>query len=406
MTVLTQGANAPITGDFVKLAFEWPTSAGSIDATAYMLTAAGKVRGDNDMIFFNMRTDDSGSLKLLSLDSGSASFAAETGTLPAEIERIVFCLTVETPGNTMAAFNGASLAVSGTSGPIATFEPNLSGATEAALIFAELYKRNGAWKIRAVAQGFNGGLAPLARSFGIVVDEPTAAPPPPPPAPPRPIATPPAAPTPAPPPPPAAPPSKPISLSKITLDKARPTVSLEKRGQSFGSIVVNLNWTSKATGIFGKPKPIDLDLGCLFELEDGRKGVVQALGNSFGDLDYPPYIALDQDDRTGASAGGETIRINGNFWSQLRRIALFAYIYDGAPSWRSTDGLVKITMADQPPIEIAMNEGRDGLGFCGLALIENIGGSMRFTRLINYYRSHKDYDDTLGWGMRWTAGSK
>ena len=198
-----------------------------------------------------------------------------------------------------------------------------------------------------------------------------------------------------------------MSLSKITLDKNKPTVSLEKRGTSFGDITINLNWTSAGGGgFFGKPKPLDLDLGCLWEMDDGYKGVVQALGNVFGDLHNEPWIALDQDDRTGASAGGETLRINGHHWSKIRRVALFAFIYEGAQNWRNTDGMVTITMPDQPPIEIAMRDGPNGLGFCGLALIENVGGTMKFTRIMEYFKTHRGYDERLGWGMRWTAGSK
>ncbi len=396
MTSLTQGANAPIATTAVKVAIDWPTATGSLDASAYLLTAAGKVRGDHDMVFFNQKAHPSAGVTMLAASNGSAVFEVATDRLPAEIEKIVFCLTVETPGKTIAAFNGLSLAA--TAGDAISFEPALAAASEAALMLAELYKRNGAWKIRAVAQGFNGGLAPLARSFGIEVDEPApaAAPPPPPPA---------AAPPP--PPPAAAPPSKPVSLSKITLDKARPTVSLEKQGSSFGAIAVNLNWTSRGgSGFFGKPKPLDLDLGCLFEMSDGRKGAVQALGRSFGSLDMPPFIALDRDDRTGSLEGGETLRINGSHWNDIRRIALYAFIYEGAPNWRSTDGVVTITMPNQPPVEMLMNEGRDGQGFCGLALIENIGGTMKFTRLLEYYRSHREYDERLGWGMKWQAGSK
>ncbi len=387
MTVLSQGGNAPLNGNIVRLALDWPTGRGVMDATAYLLTAAGKVRGDMDMVFFNQTIHPSGGVQIINAGTGNALFQVDTGRIPPDIEKIVFCVTIETAGRTMSDFAGASMVATCGSDSI-SFEPALGGAAEAALIFAEVYKRSGAWKIRAVAQGFNGGLEPLARSFGMDVAG-TPAPPP------------------APVPPPAPAPSAPVSLSKITLDKNKPTVSLEKRGQSFGSISVNLNWSTQGGGgLFGRPKPLDLDLGCLFELADGRKGAVQALGGVFGALDQAPFIALDQDDRTGSLSGGETLRINGRYWSEIRRIALFAFIYEGAQNWRQTNGLVTITMPDQPPIEFVMNDGPNGRGFCGLALIENIGGTMKFTRLMEYHRHHQDYDERLGWGMRWTAGSK
>jgi len=78
---------------------------------------------------------------------------------------------------------------------------------------------------------------------------------------------------------------------------------------------VNLNWSQgappKKTGFLAKlagagSGAVDLDLGCLYELADGSKGVVQALGNSFGSLTSPPYISLDGDDRSGAIPAART----------------------------------------------------------------------------------------------------
>lgn len=445
MTVLTQGGSAPISSSQVELTLHWPTRAGALDASAYLLTGTGKVRSDDDMVFFNRQGDASDGVRMLASAQGSARFAIETAKLPATVERIVFCLTVDTPGRTMAAFAGAALDVTVAAGPVASFTPDLAAASEVALILAELYKRNNVWKVRAVAQGFKGGLAQLARSFGVDVEDiapptpvplstpapqptpapsptvtPTPAPPPEvaqlpemsqPPAPtsaPAAASAPPPEPAPAPasPPAPPSPPAPSRSLGTVILDEARPTVSLETQGRSFGAITINLNWRSKAGGLFGRAKPIDLDLGCLFELGDGRKGVIQALGRSFGTLSEPPFIALDHDDRTGGSIIGETLRINGDRWAEFRRIALFAFIYDGAPNWRSTNGLVMIDMPDQPPVEITMKGGPDGLGFCGLALMENRGDAMKVTRLNTYVRNHQDFDEQLGWGMRWMAGRK
>ena len=122
-----------------------------------------------------------------------------------------------------------------------------------------------------------------------------------------------------------------INLSKgqkINLQKSSPSSGL-------GEILVNLNWNSKPAnqgflkGLFGGGSSgIDLDHGCLYELNDGRKGAVQALGNAFGSLTNPPFISLDGDDRTGDSVGGENLRINGNMVSQIRRILVYTFIYE------------------------------------------------------------------------------
>lgn len=398
MVDLTQGGNAPLPGDPAIVTVDWSAPAAvEADVSAYLLTEAGKVRSDDDMIFYNQPEGAGGAIRYAAGQGGKGRFEIATGRLPADVVRIVICVTIDggaAKGQTMAMLSGARIAVGGDA---IVYAPMLSGATEAAMIFGELYLRNGQWKFRAVGQGFNGGLGPLARSFGIdVADDPAPAPAPAP------------APPPPPPPPPAAasPPPRPVSLAKISLDKPNQTVSLEKRGGSFGEIVVNLNWSRGKKSFFGGGSAIDLDLGCLLELTDGRKSVVQALGRLFGSFHNPPFIALEGDDRTGDVSAGETMRINGAQWNQLKRIAIFANIYDGVPNWQQTDGVVTVTMPDQPPIEVRMTEGRNDKRLCGIVLLENDGGTIKVTRIVDYFRDQSELDRAFGWGLQWTSGRK
>ena len=105
-----------------------------------------------------------------------------------------------------------------------------------------------------------------------------------------------------------------VSLSKVTLTKASPSVSLSKRGQAGGQLRVNLQWSTGAPqkkGLFGRLSggagAIDLDLACLWEFSDGSKGVVQALGNAFqAPYQGAPIIRLDGDDRSGSNAAART----------------------------------------------------------------------------------------------------
>ncbi|HEX8442011.1 MAG TPA: TerD family protein [Allosphingosinicella sp.] len=393
---MQQGGNAPVPESRLVIALDLAAAGGrgaAADPSSYLLTAAGEVRGDHDMIFYNQPEGAGGAIRFNPGNGdGRGSFEVDLGLVPGEIERIVFCVTLDAAqatGQTLALLDGAEILVGPIGRPASLrFRPALADAREAAMTFGELYRRNGQWKFRAVGQGFNGGLGPLARSFGIdVADQPAAAP----------------APKPAAPPPAAAP----VRLTKVTLEKRGQTVSLEKKGASFGEIVVNLNWSrGKRGGFFGGGTAIDLDLGCLFELADSRKGVVQALGNVFGSFEQPPFIALSGDDRTGDVAAGETLRINGARWSELRRIAIFANIYSGVPNWQQTDGVVLVTMPDQPPIEVRMTEGRNDQRLCGIVLIENDGGRLKATRIVDYFRDQQVLDEALGWGLRWTAGSK
>lgn len=387
---LTAGGNAVIMASTVRLTAQWGQVDGrGLDASLYMLTAAGKVRSDADMVFYNQPEGAGGAVRLISSDGAGATFEVDLSRVPGEIDRLVLCVTADAGSpHPVGRHPDLGFRLTDSSGQgLVDYRPDLGGGREAALRLAELYRRDG-WKIRAVGQGFEGGLAPLARAFGVDVAEPAAAPSPPPP------------------PPPA--PTPPVSLSKISLDKGRPTVSLDKRAEGFGEIRINLNWTRGGgkRGFFGGGGGIDLDLGCLFEMRDGRKGVVQALGDDFGAYGHPPFVELSGDDRTGDVASGETLRVNGARWSEIRRLAIYAFIYQGAPNWAATDGVLTLETPGQPPIEVRMTEGRNDRGFCGVALIENDRDGIRVTRLVEYFRGHSDFDRRVGWGLRWVAGSK
>ena len=148
-------------------------------------------------------------------------------------------------------------------------------------------------------------------------------------------------------------------------------VSLTKTSSAgLGEILINLNWNSSAkgllSGLLGSKKGIDLDLGCLFELKDGRKGAVQALGNAFGSLNYPPFIALDGDDRTGQAISGENLRINGNQIAQIKRVLVYTFIYEGVANWKQADATVTIKYPGAEDIVVKMDEYDSKDILCGL----------------------------------------
>jgi stress response protein SCP2 len=193
MMELQRGGNAPVNGGQVTVRVDWAGPPGlESDISAYLLGENGRVGGDHDMIFYNQPSGGGGAVSL-SPGAGSSSFAIDLARLPAAVDRITFCLTIDEAqarGHRFSMLSRADLSVSG--GADIRFPVPREGASEAAMILGELYRRQGAWKFRAVGQGFDGGLGPLARSFGISVDdEPAAAPPPPPAAAPQPAAAPP-----------------------------------------------------------------------------------------------------------------------------------------------------------------------------------------------------------------------
>lgn len=205
----------------------------------------------------------------------------------------------------------------------------------------------------------------------------------------------------------------PVSLSKITLTQSVPTVSLTKGSGASGTMRVNLNWNSRAAGgggflkkLGGGSGGIDLDLGCLYELHNGRKGVVQALGNAFGSTDQAPWVKLDGDDRSGSAEGGENLLINLDRLDEIKRILVFAYIYEGVPAWDKADGVVTLHPVGAAPIEVRL-EGSSNTKMCAIALLENQSGQLQVRREVRYIQGmHQVLDQAYGWGLNWTAGRK
>ncbi len=399
---LTQRQPAP-TAVEITLAWEPVNTPLAIDSSAFALTGQNKVRDDSDFIFYNQSTLAGGGIQRA---GDGRAFTVNFAALPAATERVIIALTIDQGrrrGQSFGQLNQvrAEIRDAGSQAVLVAFPLSTKMMAETALIVGELYRRNTEWKFRAVGQGFVGGLGPLAKQYGVdVADDPDAAEPPP--------SKPPTA-GPSPMPPPAAP-AKPIRLEKITLEKKGSSISLEKRAQGFGEIVINLNWNQGGggKGFFGRltSRKVDLDLGCLFKLRDGRAGAVQALGNSFGSLQQPPYIQLMGDDRSGASAAGEFLRINGRHWDELDRIVTFALIYEGAPNWAETDAVVTIQTPDQPTLEIRLDSHRNDQRMCALALLENQGGNIKVTKLVEYFQDHRYLDEAYHFGLRWVAGSK
>ncbi|MFI8366525.1 TerD family protein [Streptomyces sp. NPDC085466] len=273
---MTPGSNLPLTGPRVAVDVAAPVR---LDVSGLLLGANGKVRSDDDFIFYNQPAGPGVTYRS---GGGTAPDAilVDTGGLPAGIERIVVTASPDAAGQTFQGIEPTATVRDADSGAvIATFTPPQL-ATETALVVVEIYQRNGAWKVRAVGQGYANGLAGIATDFGVSVDEePAAAPAAPAPVAPAPVAPPAQSgqtlpsftPPPMPPAPPAdprlaaaapaAPAAAPAPTGKINLDKGRvnlqknQTVSLVKGGRPLLSQVkMGLGWEPAYRG-----KDIDLD---------------------------------------------------------------------------------------------------------------------------------------------------
>ncbi|MFH8725872.1 TerD family protein [Streptomyces termitum] len=275
MTAMTPGSNLPLTAARVAVDVAAPVR---LDVSGLLLGADGKVRSDDDFIFYNQPAGPGVTYRS---GGGAAPDAilVDTSALPPGIERIVVTASPDAAGQTFQGIEPTATVREADGGAvIATFTPPRL-ATETALVVVEIYLRNGAWKVRAVGQGYANGLAGIATDFGVSVDEEPAAPAAAPVAPPAPAA-PPAPPASHLPPPPVTPPgaqdpratfgapvappapaAPPAPTGKINLDKGRvslqknQTVSLVKGGRPLLSQVkMGLGWEPAYRG-----KDIDLD---------------------------------------------------------------------------------------------------------------------------------------------------
>ncbi|MEU5195008.1 TerD family protein [Streptomyces scabiei] len=270
---MTPGSNIPLPVTRVAVDVSAPVR---LDVSGLLLTADGKVRSDDDFIFYNQPSGPG-----VTYRSGGGttpdSITVDTSAVPPGIEKIVVTASPDAAGQTFQGIEPTATIRDAANGSvISTFTPPQLG-TETALVIVEIYLRNGAWKARAVGQGYANGLAGIATDFGVTVEEPApAAQPAPaqpapaphaPAAPPAPAMDPRVMAPPVPPAPPAAPPAPApgtgtgTGTGKINLDKGRvslqknQTVSLVKGGRPLLSQVkMGLGWEPAYRG-----KDIDLD---------------------------------------------------------------------------------------------------------------------------------------------------
>lgn len=149
-----------------------------LDGSAYLLNSSGKVRSDADFIFYNNLKSSDGSIVHVgdnrsgSGDGDDEVINLDLDRIPADIDKIVFAVTIHEADNRKQNFGQVSKAYmrclnADGQKEIARYDLSEDGSIETAMIFGEVYRSGAEWKFRAVGQGFKGGLGPLAKSFGV-----------------------------------------------------------------------------------------------------------------------------------------------------------------------------------------------------------------------------------------------
>ncbi|WP_049581076.1 TerD family protein, partial [Streptomyces sp. SBT349] len=178
---MLKGANVPVTASSVRVEIGWNTGAGvpDVDASALLL-ASGRVRSDADFVFYNQPRHASGAVRYEGKQPQGASvtdrLAVDLATVEPGIEKVA--LVASADGGTFGQVPGLHIRLLDADGGAEVARFDAEATSETAFVLGELYRRQGAWKFRAVGQGYDSGLAGLATDFGISVDEEPSAPPP------------------------------------------------------------------------------------------------------------------------------------------------------------------------------------------------------------------------------------
>ena len=155
-------------------------AAFDLDGSAFLLKSDAKVRADTDFIFYNNLKSADGSV-VHNGDNTTGQGEGDDETVTVDLPRVApdndkisFCVTIHEAESRRQSFGMVGKAFircmnANGNAELARYDLSEDSSTETAMIFGELYRAGGDWKFRAVGQGYNGGLGPLARSFGVNV---------------------------------------------------------------------------------------------------------------------------------------------------------------------------------------------------------------------------------------------
>lgn len=293
-----------------------------IDVSAFLLNAEGKVSKDNDFIFYNNPKSESRCIDLNSDNPEVQFFTLDLSKVPINVKKIAFVLTVP------VEFSYATELSIGIK-YILSFSPETKQMKEKSLVLGELYVHNDNWKFRALGMGFQGGLSPLATSYGVEIDDEkqeknaitekniT----------------------------PSKSQNQSIDVSKTEnkkIDLIKSTVNLKKSGEK---TTINLSKGSKVKARLVWQTNSDLDLYCFYVNKDDKEDKIYY--KNLGHLDQSPYIKLLGDSQ---DAGEEIIEVSRPENVKYALLAAYSALSNGIGSFYSYKA--KIIVSDSGNQEI------------------------------------------------------
>ncbi|AVH58949.1 MULTISPECIES: TerD family protein [Streptomyces] len=180
---MLKGSNVPLDATAVRAVLRWTPGQGvpDVDASALLLGPDGRVRSDEDFVFYNQPRHPSGKVWRLGKKRVAEGLTDTIQTDLTGVESGVGQILLVASADDVAFDRVRDLrillydATVADGEPVAYFDVKPETGAETALICGELYRRGDGWKFRALGEGYSNGLVGLATDFGISVDETEAA---------------------------------------------------------------------------------------------------------------------------------------------------------------------------------------------------------------------------------------
>jgi len=182
---MLKGSNVPLEATAVRAVLRWAPGQGvpDVDASALLLGGDGRVRSDEDFVFYNQPRHPGGKVWRLGKKRVAEGLTDTIQTDLAGMDPAVSRVLLAASAEGVAFENVPALriliydAMVADGEPLAYFDITPQTGEETALICGELYRRGETWKFRALGEGYSNGLEGLASDFGISVDDTESAPP-------------------------------------------------------------------------------------------------------------------------------------------------------------------------------------------------------------------------------------
>lgn len=156
-----------------------------LDACAFMLGANGKVRRDEDFVFYgNLKSPEgavthTGDNLTGEGDGDDEVILIDLAKVPADVQKIAITVTIydaQVRNQNFGQVSNAYVRVARMSSPddmvgteVLKFDLDEEFSIETAIVVCEIYRRDGEWKFNAVGSGYQGGLEALCRNYGVNV---------------------------------------------------------------------------------------------------------------------------------------------------------------------------------------------------------------------------------------------